>query len=47
MDEIDLDRIITNDEDPEGHHVLSGQKMDETKGFNTIDFWALLYYHIQ
>ena len=26
---------------------LLGQKMDETKGFNTIDFWALLYYHIQ
>ena len=26
MDEIDLDRIITNDEDPEGHHVFIGTK---------------------
>ena len=32
MDENDLDRIITNDEDPDGYHVFIGtKKMDETK----------------
>ena len=32
MDENELDRIITNDEDPDGYHVFIGtKKMDETK----------------
>ena len=26
MDENDLDRIITNDEDPDGYHVFNGTK---------------------
>ena len=31
MDENDLDRIITNDEDPDGYPVFIGtKKMDET-----------------
>ena len=36
MDENDLDRIITNDEDPEGYHVFIGTtKMDETKNLTS------------
>ena len=36
MDENDLDRIITNDEDPDGYHVFIGtKKMDETKNLTS------------
>ena len=36
MDENDLDRIITNDEDPDGYHVFIGnKKMDEIKNLTS------------
>ena len=36
MDENDLNRIITNDEDPDGYHVFIGtKKMDETKNLTS------------
>ena len=36
MDENDLDRTITNDEDPDGYHVFIGtKKMDETKNLTS------------
>ena len=36
MDENDLDRTITNDEDPDGYHVFIGtKKTDETKNLTS------------
>ena len=50
MDENDLDRIITNDEDHDGYHVFIGTKMDETKYLTSIrrflGSFVLLYSHL-
>ena len=47
MDENDLDRIITNDENPDGYHVFIGTKkwMKQKIQHQEVDFQAPLYYH--
>ena len=52
MDENDLDRIITNDEDPDGYHVFIGtKKMDETKNLTSrsrfLGFFVLPYSRLR